>query len=434
MQLCAGFRSAEGHGLTTDGNSHPVMAQVRVKRDEPVEMTAFESGRLIRDHVPPASLGLESEACCSLAVELRHLRFCGPGTGRICDSARTWLKHLANLFLDARSPRLSLKSVAFLTCFASNGPLACEEWLRAMYDHTMAQPSLPLPLKFCFRTLPAIAEYDEETIRFSKTAGARHGNQAAQLAKGFLEEILLKQDVFLDLSDNSSLVGCFTAEQVGTADFPQAIISALEFALAPVNFVHFMFKDELIKGRCATSDPVTQDAAGRFQQSLTLCGAAEVPYTRFFDEKLLLTNRPASVRDIIRVEVIDYVELLLRAWFHKWDRQKPNMSWDSFALLLLAQKPVACSDAETHRILHDCNVAERLSVAYDKAASSFVRQFAMLDYALKKSRPEAHRKHGGVFKWLETLIPPLALSGSGPNMPGMPITKRKLEEYKEAYL
>lgn len=145
----------------------------------------------------------------------------------------------------------------------------------------------------------------------------------------------------------------------------------------------------------------------------------------------MLASLSISVRDNIDDNVIDYVDLVLRAWFRHWPTTD---DWLDYAKNLLSFS--RCSEALSwfgdYRDPGDATpryIVTYLRTAMDKAVSSFVRQFAVLDHALKKKYPDVHRVCGNIFCWLEARIPTAVLTG----VDALKVTSERLKDYKKKY-
>lgn len=429
----------------------------------PQMMSAYKAGFLLQRML----VEKEKVDACSLHTEFFCLRLCGPGTSCIFEGVSGWLRDLSeNIFTPdfIEGPDISVHvgTLAFRSCFASHGEIATAAWLRALYDYVITSPAESLLFtkpKVYFRTLPAIAEYDEETIEHSSRLPKNHVEEVSQLVRRYYEDILLKRSIFLDLNYNSAMFGCFPQQEIKES-FPEAIVRALEFALTPANMVRYMFSDILMRhnqsGAGVTllgSDPISGmvnrvSLMEDFKSSLTFCGAAETLYNRFFDEKRLLTEHPRDVLEILDVRVIDFVQLLLQAWFSLWpaanDKQSDGVratrspdSWLQFTDNLLDFSRCAdrhsCDGTTKSAILEE--IVPSLQVAFDKVLSSFLRQFVVLDYALKKRDPARHEEHGNFFGWFEAQIPTGAFEDTGRerNRCALHLTYAKLRSYQERY-
>lgn len=448
------------------------------QHDKTREMiSAVGAGRLIRQFL----VEKEQVAQCTLHCEFFCLRLCGPGTACIYEGACAWFDELSTRIFNAeftmgRDISVRVSTFAFRSCFAARGETANLAWMRAVFEHVIdhytKNPQKPvIKPKIYFRTLPAIAEFDDETIEYSCRLPENHVRDASALVQRMYHDILLDKKIFLDLNYNSAILGCFPGQDVTTLMFPEAYVRALDSALIPANMVRFMFGDILVRHHrtgkpvsvVSVSDSQTDDgqpdgqphgsgecknrgahAVDDFKSSLTCCGAAEVLYNSFFDEKRLLTEHPEHVLDILDDRAIDYVELLLRAWFQHWPARNERGSvsstddssndqkgelWRRYAENLLVFSRCAdqsfCDDDVRREILGV--IAPYLQIAMDKAVSTFLRQFVVLDTALKRRHPEKHAECGNFFGWFELQVPLESLRG------GLDITWAKLRSYRERY-
>mmetsp|Transcript_105197 Transcript_105197/g.241106 ORF Transcript_105197/g.241106 Transcript_105197/m.241106 type:complete len:336 (+) Transcript_105197:1590-2597(+) len=328
---------------------------------------------------------------------------------------------------------------AFLSSFASNGYHATTAWLRAVHGHVTQNLETRLRrIAVFFSTLPLIADFDEETREVSAELPEDHVQVVEGIAASFYRDLVMGSRMYLHINFKSIFSACVAKEDLTPALKARAL--ALDFATAPAKCVENMFVRGLERLESQGWSPTTADSffevfpgsdEEKFVESLRFCDAAQQLYWQFFDQDRMKKSNLA-VRDGVQVEVIDYVDMVLRSWFSCWghrDAADAPFSWREFAEALLAQvrceSAAQCTQAQRERVLQElCPI---LALALDKAVSSFVRQYAVLDYSLRTRYPEQHRTSGGIFHWIEARLPVEAVQQ------GMDITAAQLLRYRSRF-
>mmetsp|Transcript_96073 Transcript_96073/g.220246 ORF Transcript_96073/g.220246 Transcript_96073/m.220246 type:complete len:424 (+) Transcript_96073:265-1536(+) len=401
--------------------------------------------RVIYQHLEQAA-----PRSCALHVNFLCLGLCGPGTARVYEGASSWLGTLASEVFDSAFTRsavvpIKLRALAFKSASASNGYRATHAWLRAIRDHCNQYPDTRLKrITVFFRSLPLVAEFDDETRRHSQGLPEHFSESVEDLADSFFTDLIVKRRMYLDVNFRSAFAACTPKEDMSIA--LKTVALALDFSTAPANFVAHLFEKGLsnvanqssVECDAAIVEVLPRSAEEVFTDSLAFCGAAEQLYAQFFNESRM-TKEKLEVRDGIQVEMIDYVDMVLRCWFSCWDshavpasdcESKTSSAWRALVTSLLVQagcdSALTCTEEQRELVMQAlCPI---LVVAMDKAVSSFLRQYAALDYVLKVKYPSQHTMHGGFVNWLEARVPSDALKH------GMTITSETLCRYRSTLL
>lgn len=354
------------------------------------QMSMAEAGSALRGKFP------EGEHGWRLALVVRNLGALTEAGEELHLRAAMleWLELLSTRVFP-EGGRVFPTRLQFRSCSAADGRQASAAWLAALNIHakTLRDHVRPWLLNFqvFFATNTALAERESRTgVAVEKVYAPEDSEPAAiaQIAHQFLSDVVIRAGVPIVVA-----LVCFHKAAPrdsagGEGGGPRtSATQALSRAAMPTQMVFYL-----------AAGSMDHTEAARFLRRLTLMGAVEDVHAHFFSTQKLLAEQPRDPLEALDPDVVEYVRLLLTAWFEPYWR---TGSWEGFVGELLARAHRLGLEAGTEGVALTA-VSEGLREALDTAVLSLLRMRRALGHALARARLT---EQVGFLSWIEALVP-----------------------------